>query len=80
MTPSNGAFLACLQLERLEIFWARLHDLGISRDEDDEDSNGLPPPFPYSGAPSASKPSNSYADTPTNSSRHASWCPVCLIM
>ncbi|BDA49876.1 probable nuclear pore complex protein NUP98B at C-terminar half [Coccomyxa sp. Obi] len=61
--------VAVAQLERLELLWTKLHDMGISRDEDDEDSSGLPPPFPYSGALSGSKPSNSYADTPTNSSR-----------
>ncbi len=78
VTRAYSGLLDCVQLERLELLWTNLHDMGISREEDDEDSSDLPPPFPYSGALSASKPTNSYADTPTKSSRHATWSSSCL--
>ena len=78
VTQVDGARLPCEQLERLEVIWAKLHDMGISRDEDDEDSNALPPPFPYNSTPSARNPSNGFADTPTYSSRHATWYLLCL--
>ena len=65
-----------VQLERLEMLWQKLHDMGISGEDDGEDGgSGGPPSFPYISAISASRPSSSAVDSPADSSRHA-----CLLL
>ncbi len=65
-----------VQLERLEMLWQKLHDMGISGEDDGEEGgSGGPPSFPYISAISASRPSSSAVDSPADSSRHA-----CLLL
>ncbi|KAK9903379.1 hypothetical protein WJX75_004370 [Coccomyxa subellipsoidea] len=62
--------VATAQLERLEMLWQKLHDMGISKDDDGEESgSGGPPSFPYLSAVSASRPFSPAVDSPTDSSR-----------
>jgi hypothetical protein len=53
------------------MLWQKLHDMGISKDDDGEESgSGGPPSFPYLSAVSASRPFSPAVDSPTDSSRH----------